>query len=79
MENNEPPEVLDEEDYEVSGFADENDTPVSEEEAALLMPGILRGLEAVAAGRVCPAADVFRDLEIKYGLRVGDDRQDSEN
>lgn len=57
---------------ETSGFADENKTFVSDEEAALLRPGIERGLEAEAQGRYRPAADVFRDLEAKYGLRIGD-------
>ena len=36
-----------------------------------MLPGVLRGLADVAAGRVRPAADVFRDLEAKYGLVFG--------
>lgn len=58
-------------DYEVSGFADEHDTPISHEEAAPLIPGVLRGLADVAAGRTRPATDVFHDLEVKYGLGSG--------
>ena len=55
-------------DYQASGFADEKDTPLSDEEAAEGLPGILRGLADQAAGRTRPATDVFRDLEIKYDL-----------
>ena len=55
-------------DHTVREFIGDNDTFVSDEEAALHLPYILRGLEAEAQGRYRPSGDVFRDLDAKYGL-----------
>ena len=53
-------------DYQVSGFADENDTPISHEEAAPMIPGVLRGLEDVAAGRCKPLAQVVSEARKRH-------------
>ncbi len=37
-------------------------------EIAALCAGVERGLQAEAEGRYRPAADVFADLEARYGL-----------
>lgn len=61
-------EIWDGGDYEVSGFADENDTPISAEEAAPMIPGVLRGLEDVAAGRYKPLAQVASEARARHGF-----------
>ncbi len=43
------------------------DDVVSAEEAAYLAPGIRRGLQAAAEGRIRPAEAVFADFEARYG------------
>lgn len=46
---------------------DTGDDVVSAEEAAYLAPGIRRGLQAAAEGRVRSAEAVFADFEARYG------------
>ncbi len=47
--------------------SENGDAVVSAEEAAYLAPGIRRGLQAAAEGRVRPAEAVFADFEARYG------------
>ncbi len=44
------------------------DSVVSADEIAALHAGVERGLQAEAEGRYRPAADVFADMEARYGL-----------
>ena len=55
-------------DYAVSGLADENDTPISAEEAAPMLPGVLRGLADEAAGRYKTLTQVVAETRERHGF-----------